>query len=326
MIAAMQQDYQIDELCEAFGVSRSGYYAHLHKPAGQRRREDEALRPKIAAAFHASRQTYGTPRLRAVLTQEGTGISRERIARLMREQGLQPLQKRSFIPRTTQADPAATAAPNLLLEFPATTALNQVWVSDITYIPTGEGWLYLAAVMDLHSRRILGWATADHMRTELVAEALQRARFTRAGADLTGTIGHSDRGCQYSSGDYRAGLALLRMTQSMSRTANCYDNATMESFWASLKTEALRTIPATHAQARLLIHDYIDAFYNTRRLHSSLDFKSPLDFEQSLHNSLNQVKPFHVRIFPTRSDHALARAVLQAASQHRQNRRPAADP
>jgi putative transposase len=288
MIAAMQHDYQIDELCEAFGVSRSGYYAHQHKPAGQRRREDEALRPKIAAAFHESRQTYGTPRLRAVLTQqEGTGISRERIARLMREQGLQPLQKRSFIPRTTRADPAATAAPNLLLDRPATTAPDQVWVSDITYIPTGEGWLYLAAVMDLHTRRILGWATADHMRTELVAEALQRARFTRAGADLTGTIGHSDRGCQYSSGDYRADLALLRMTQSMSRTANCYDNATMESFWASLKTEALRTIPATHAQARLLIHDYIDAFYNTRRLHSSLDFKSPLDFESSLLHSLN---------------------------------------
>jgi putative transposase len=240
----------------------------------------ELLRPRI---------TYGTPRLRAALTpqEQGPGISRERIARLMREQGLQPLQKRAFIPRTTQADPAATAAPNLLLERPPTTAPDQVWVSDITYIPTSEGWLYLAAVMDLHSRRILGWATAAHMRTELVAEALQRARFNRAGADLSGTIAHSDRGCQYTSSDYRADLALLRMTQSMSRTANCYDNATMGSFWASLKTEALRTIPATHAEARLIIHDYIDAFYNTRRLHSSLNFKSPLDFERSLLHSLN---------------------------------------
>lgn len=198
MIASMHDDYQIDELCEAFGVSRSGYYAHLHKPEGLRRREDRTLRSQISAAFEQSRETYGTPRLRAVLAQqEGTGVSRERIARLMREQGLQPLQKRAFIPRTTSADPAATAAPNLLLERPPATAPDQVWVSDITYIPTGEGWLYLAAVMDLHTRRILGWATAPHMRTELVAQALQRARFTRTGEDLTGTIAHSDRGAQY---------------------------------------------------------------------------------------------------------------------------------
>ena len=311
MIAAMQHDYRISELCEAFGVSRSGYYDHLRKPAGQRRREDEALRPKIAAAFHESRQTYGTPRLRIALGEkEGLGISRERIARLMRELGLQPIQKGRFTPRTTQSDPAAAAAPNLLLDRPATTAPDQVWVSDITFIPTGEGWLYLAAVMDLHSRRILGWATASHMRAELAAEALQRARFTRANSILLGTIAHSDRGCQYSSGDYRADLALMGMIQSMSRTANCYDNATMECcfapppgahpcgaacgwlsrsarLWASLKTEALRSIPATHAEARLLIHDYIDAFYNTRRHHSSLDFKSPIDFERSLSDSLN---------------------------------------
>lgn len=287
MIALMHNDYQIDDLCEAFGVSRSGYYAHLRKPEGQRHREDEVLRPKIAAAFQESRQTCGTPRLRAVLAQQGAGVSRERIARIMRELGLQPLQKRAFIPRTTQVDPAATAAANLLLDRPATTAADEVWVSDITYIPTGEGWLYLAAVMDLHTRRILGWAAAEHLRTELVAEALQRACFTRAGAKLAGTIAHSDRGSQYTSGDYRADLVLLRMQQSMSRSANCYDNATMESFWASLKTEAFRTVPATRAEARFLIHDYIDAFYNTRRLHSSLKFKSPLDFERSLIQSLN---------------------------------------
>lgn len=284
----MHHDYQIDELCEAFDVSRSGYYAHLHKPAGLRRREDQALRSQIAHAFQESRQTYGTPRLRAVLAQqEGACVSRQRISRLMRDMGLQPLQKRAFIPRTTTADPAATAAPNLLIDRPPTTAPDQVWVSDITYIPTGEGWLYLSAVMDLHTRRILGWATADHMRTELVTEALQRARFTRSGADLTSTIAHSDRGCQYTSTAYRNDLTLLRLTQSMSRTANCYDNATMESFWASLKAEGFRSMPATHAEARLLIHDYIDAFYNTRRLHSSLQFKSPLDFEHHLSQSLN---------------------------------------
>ena len=168
----MQKDYPIDELCEAFGVSRSGYYSHLRKPEGQRRREDDALRSKIAAAFQESRQTYGTPRLRENLFQsDGTVISRERIARLMRKLGLQPLQKRSCIPCTTQAAPNATAAPNLLLKRPPASAPDQVWVSDITYIQTGEGWLYLAAVMDLHSRRIPGWATADHLRTELVTEA-----------------------------------------------------------------------------------------------------------------------------------------------------------
>ena len=205
----------------------------------------------------------------------------------MRELGLKRLQKRACIPRTTRADPAATPAPNHLLDRPVTTAPDQVWVSDITYIQTDEGWLYLAAVMDLHTRRILGWATADHMRTELVSEALQRARFTRAGANLAATIAHSDRGSQYTSGDYRRALALMRMTQSMSRAANCYDNATMESFWASLKAEAFRSIPTSRYHARLLIHDYIDAFYNTRRLHSSLGFQSPLDFERTLNQTKN---------------------------------------
>ena len=177
--------------------------------------------------------------------------------------------------------------PNLLLNAGPVTRPDQVWVTDITYILTGEGWLYLAAVMDLHTRRILGWATADHLRTSLVTEAIHRARFTRSGHDPTGTILHSDRGCQYTSAPCRQTLRLLRMTQSMSRRANCYDNAAMESFWASLKTEALTAIPSTHANARLLIHDYIDAFYNTRRLHSSLGFQPPIAFESSLLNSLN---------------------------------------
>jgi len=311
MITAMRHEYHIDELCTAFAASRSGYYAHLRKPSGRRRCEDEALRPRVAAAFRDSRLTYGTPRLREVLVREGTAISRERIGRIMRELGLQPLQKRSFIPRTTRADPAATPAPNHLLDRPVTTAPDQVWVSDITYIQTDEGWLYLAAVMDLHTRRILGWATADHMRNELVTEALQRTRFTRAGADLSAAIAHSDRGSQYTSGDYRRALALLRMTQSMSRAANCYDNATMECcfaptygahllrrqprgwlsrsvrLWASLKAEAFRSIPPGRAHARLLIHDYIDAFYNTRSLHSSLGFQSPLDFERTLNQTQN---------------------------------------
>lgn len=288
MIRRLQnRGYTLDELCAAFGVSRSGYYAHLHKAQRLRRQEDARLRPQIARAFHESRGTYGTPRLRQALRRTGPRLSRARIARLMRELGLQPLQKRSFVPRTTIADPAAVAAPNLLLSLPAPTRPDEVWVTDITYIPTAEGWLYLAAVMDLHSRRILGWATADHLRTGLVMEAIQRARSTRAGTDLSKTILHSDRGTQYTSAECRRTLRLLRMTQSMSRTANCYDNAAMESFWASLKAEVFPSIPATHAAARLLIHDYIDAFYNRHRLHSSLRFLSPLEFENSLASSLN---------------------------------------
>lgn len=279
--------YEIDELCAALDVSRSGYYAHLHKPEGTRRREDEELRPRVVEAFRGGRENYGTPRLRRALRRSGVSVSRDRIARIMKEEGLEVNQKPSFIPRTTIADPLAAPAPNRLLHQPPVTRPDQVWVSDITYIRTGEGWLFLAAVMDLHTRRILGWAAADHMRTELVEEALNRARHTRAGRDLTGTIAHSDRGSQYTSAAYRRDLELLRMDQSMSRRGNCYDNAAMESFWASLKREAIRSEPATRAEARLLIHDYIDAFYNTRRLHSSLNYMSPLDFEHSLLQTLN---------------------------------------
>ncbi len=282
------EGFGTDELCGALEVSRSGYYAHQRKPEGARRQEDSVLRPIVAASFAQSRETYGTPRLREAisgLTQ--APVSRARIARLMSELGIAPRLKRAFIPRTTVADPSATPAPNLLLDRPPTTGINQVWVTDITYIPTGEGWLYLAAVMDIHSRRILGWATAPHMRAELVTEALQRARFTRSGQRLEEVIAHSDRGSHYTSAAWRKSLNLLRMTSSMSRTANCYDNATMESFWASLKAEALHRIPATRSEARLMIHDYIDAFYNTHRLHSSLSFQSPITFERSLLQHLN---------------------------------------
>lgn len=289
MITRLRKDgFDMEELCEAMEVSRSGYYAHQQKPQGARRQEDSVLRPIVAAAFAQSRETYGTPRLREVITrQTGEPVSRARIGRLMEELGLAPRQKRAFIPRTTVADPAAVPAPNLLLERQPTTDINQVWVTDITYIPTGEGWLYLAAVMDLHSRRVLGWSAAPHMRAELVTEALQRARSTRSGQSLEGLIAHSDRGSQYTSAAWQRDLRLLRMTSSMSRTANCYDNATMESFWATLKAEAFRAIPATRQEARFLIHDFIDAFYNTRRIHSSLTFHAPIAFERAIPNRLN---------------------------------------
>jgi putative transposase len=288
MEAMTKKGYHLEELSEAFEVSRSGYYGHRRRERAPRRQQDAQLRPLVARAFHESRRTYGTPRLRAALRRTGACLSRQRIARLMREAGLQPLQKRRrFIPRTTIADPAARPAANLLLVAPPPTRIDEVWVCDITYIATAEGWLYLAAVMDLYSRRILGWATSASLDTPLVTEAWSRARATRARAPLRGTIVHSDRGTQYTSAEHRSLLRISGMVASMSRTANCYDNAAMESFWASLKTEAFHSAPDSRASARVIIHDYIDAFYNTRRLHSSLQFKSPLEFEQSPPNSQN---------------------------------------
>ncbi|NLG34681.1 MAG: IS3 family transposase [Lentisphaerae bacterium] len=289
MIARLkEQGFDLAELCEAMEVSRSGYYAHRRKPEGARRRKDAALRPLVAAAFERSRETYGTPRIRhELIRQTGEPVSRARIGRLMDDMGIAPRDKRSFVPRTTIADRTAVPAPNLLLDMPPTTAINQVWVTDITYIQTGEDWLYLAAVMDLHSRRILGWAAAPHMRAELVTEALHRACSTRSTRPPAGLIVHSDRGSQYTSALWQNNLGLLRMTSSMSRTANCYDNATMESFWATLKAEAFRHIPATQQEARILIHDFIDSFYNTHRLHSSLDYRSPIAFESYPYCHLN---------------------------------------
>ena len=268
--------------CQALSVSRSGYHAHLRKSQRPRRRQDAQLAGEIRAAFTASRQTYGSPRLVHCLRGKGLRHGKNRIARLMREQHLCVRQKRRFVPRTTMADKTSPVAPNLLLQRPAPTRPNEVWVTDITYLPTREGWLYLAAEMDLCSRRILGWSTHDTLATTLPNAALERALQAR-GSSPGGLVHHSDRGCQYTSADFRRRLQLRGITQSMSRTANCYDNAAIESFWATLKAECFgTTIPATHAQARSMLFDYIETFYNPVRLHSALGFLSPVAFENSI--------------------------------------------
>jgi putative transposase len=268
--------------CQTLGVSRSGYHAHLRKPQRPRRRQDARLATEIRAAFAASRNTYGSPRLVHALRGKGLRHGKNRIARLMREQHLAVRQKRRFVPRTTLTDKTAPVAPNHLLERSAPKRLNEVWVTDITYLPTREGWLYLAAEMDLCSRRILGWSTHDRLATELPNAALERALQTR-GSRPSGLLHHSDRGCQYTSAEFRHRLQLRGITASMSRTANCYDNAAMESFWATLKAECFgATIPATRAQARSMVFDYIETFYNPVRLHSALAFQSPLAFENSI--------------------------------------------
>jgi len=271
--------------CQALGVSRSGYHAHLCKHARPRRRQDAQLATEIRAAFTASRRTYGSPRLVHCLRARGLQHGKNRIARIMREQGLCVRQKRRFVPRTTIADKTSPVAPNHLLKRPAPTRPNQVWVTDITYLPTREGWLYLAAEMDLCSRRILGWSTREDLATALPKTALELALQTR-GSKPNGLLHHSDRGCQYTSAEFRRRLELRGITASMSRTAKCYDNATMESFWATLKAECFgTTVPATRAQARSMVFDYIEIFYNPVRLHSALGFKSPVAFEQSIQNN-----------------------------------------
>jgi transposase InsO family protein len=275
----------LTDACLAFGVSRSGYHAHLRKPTRPRRLQDATLATEILSTFTASRATYGSPRLVHALRAKGLHHGKNRIARLMRQQQLRVRQKRRFIPRTTLADKASRPAANHLLNRPAPTRPNQVWVTDMTYLPTGEGWLYLAAEMDLCSRRILGWHTAENLATALPLSALQRALKTR-GHTPPHLLHHSDRGCQYTSAEFNRHLQLRAITPSMSRTANCYDNAAMESFWATLKTECFHgAMPATRAQARAMLFDYIESFYNTTRLHSSLNYQSPAAFESSLQNN-----------------------------------------
>ena len=279
----------LTETAQALALSRSGYHAHQRRHLRPRRVQDAALSTEIHAAFVASRRTYGSPRVRHALRARGLQHGQNRIARLMREQGLRGCRKGRYIPRTTVAGPAAGASANLLLARPAPQRPDEVWLTDITYLPTREGWLFLAAEMDLCSRRIVGWETSASLATPLVSAALEHALAARAlpPHSLRQLLHHSDRGCQYSSGAFRARLALRGITQSMSRPANCYDNAAMESFWATLKAEAFGSvIPATRAEARSLIFDYIVTFYNPVRLHSALGYQSPVAFELSILNKI----------------------------------------
>jgi transposase InsO family protein len=270
--------YPVSELCAAFGVSRSGCYAWLARPPSARDQADAELTTRLCQAHDASRRTCGSPRLAIVLRRQGQRISRRRVQRLLRAAGRRGLQRRRWVPKTTDSQHARPIAPNRLGEVPAPRQRDQIWVSDITYVPTGEGWLYLAGVMDLHSRRIVGLAMGEHLRTELVSAAFHQARTRRQPA--RGCLHHSDRGCQYASTHYRRLLAAHGLEASMSRAGNCYDNAAMESFWSTLKSELVhRQTFATRAEARTAIFEYVEVFYNRQRLHSALGYQSPVDFE-----------------------------------------------
>jgi transposase InsO family protein len=277
-MAALSTTFPIAVLARALAVSRSGFYAHLRKAQRPRRRLDATLRPLLRQAFFRSRSTDGAPRLRQDLRALGHRCGRARLQRLMREEALQPRQKRAFRPRTTDARHPHPCAENWLAKVPAPSAPGQVWVSDFTYLPTAEGWLFLAFTLDLFSRRCVAHHCLTTMTAELTCTTFARAlhRFQPP----PGLLHHSDRGVQYACADFRAALASAGVTQSMSRTANPYDNAAAESFVATLKAECFHgPIPASREVARLMAFDYLESFYNTHRRHSSLGFLSPLQFE-----------------------------------------------
>jgi len=276
----MAQHYPLKDVCQALRVARSAYYAWRRRVPGPRERENQLLRRTLAELFVANRQVYGSPRLTVCLQRQGIACSRNRVARHMRALQLSARQKRAFRPRTTDSRHSHPIAPNRLGQRPQVQAPDRVWVSDITYVFTAKGWLYLAAVMDLYSRKIVGWATADHLQTSLPQAALQQA--VRSRSPRAGLLHHSDRGCQYASKDYRTALSSLKALPSMNAKGNCYDNAAMESFWSTLKTEWLhRHHFRTQHQAQLAIFDYIETFYNPKRLHSALGYRSPVEYERS---------------------------------------------
>jgi len=276
----MKPDYSITVLCATLTVPPSTYYDWKERCAmpGARALEDQLLTEQIAAIHNQSRQTYGSPRIVAALRQQGHCHGRNRVARLMRQTNLCGRQKARYRVQTTDSNHDQPIAPNLMAEVAPATAPNQIWVGDITYIETQEGWLYLAAILDRYSRKIVGWAMGERIDTALVLKAFDMALLHRQ--PTVQILFHSDRGVQYASADYRCALTQAGLLPSMSRKGNCYDNATMESFWSTLKLELVyRTNFVSHAQARTQIFDYIEAFYNRQRTHSSLNYLSPVDFE-----------------------------------------------
>jgi len=278
-VEQLKGEYGIKPLCQALGVSRSGYYAWLRDPFGPRKRRDAQLIVLLQQEHLQSRKTYGRPRLMVRLRRQGFRHGCNRIARLMREADIRARQRRRFRPHTTQSNHGGPVAPNLRLQAPIPSSANETWLTDLTYVETAEGWLYVSAIVDLYSRRVVGWAFGDTLDTNLPLAALKMALLHRQPAK--GLVHHSDRGCQYASSSYRRELLRHGLKPSMSRAGNCYDNAAMESFWSTLKQEWIyRQTFLSRAQAAASIFDYIETFYNPVRLHSALNYQSPVDFEQ----------------------------------------------
>lgn len=277
-MAAEKANYPVSLMCRELEVSASGFYASQKRPESTHTAKDRELRVQVEKAHLEGRRTYGAPRVREVLKKQGRRVGRTRVARLMREAGLRVPQRRRFV-RTTDSRHGHPIAPNVMNRKFTTTAPDKAWVTDITYIQTEEGWLYLAVILDLFSRRVVGWAMDDNMERGLVLSALAMAiKQRRPAAHLTH---HSDRGSQYASADYRKMLELHGITCSMSRTGNCWDNAVAESFFGGLKKEFVHDAKfKTRQEAKDKLFEWIEVFYNRKRLHSTLDYMSPVEYER----------------------------------------------
>lgn len=275
-----QREFDIRRMCRALRVSRSGFYAWSQRPMSLRGKRREELAAKIRGVHLQNRQVYGSPRVCKALAASGEKVCENTVARIMRQQRIRARIKRKYLPRTTDSRHGHRPAINRLDRQFTARRPNRKWVADITYVPTDQGWLYLAAVLDLYSRRIVGWSMADHMKMELTGDALQMAIEQRQ--PDPGLMHHSDRGVQYACDDYQHLLKKNGLECSMSSKGNCYDNAAMESFWATLKTELVhQTNYASREEAKRSIFEYIEVFYNRVRLHSTLGYVSPEQFEAS---------------------------------------------
>ena len=276
-IRAEKGNFSVAALCRLLGVSRQGYYAFERRPASPHANREQLLRERVRTLHTESKGTYGSPRLHAALRREGTRVGKHRVERALRSMGLQGRSRRRWRV-TTRANPTHPVVGNSLARDFSASRPNERWVTDISYVWTDEGWCYLAVILDLFSRAVVGWALDTTLSTRLPLTALDMA--IRRRKPSAGLLHHSDRGCQYTSAEYRAALAELGVTVSMSRKGNCWDNAVAESFFATLKTELVyrRTWPARF-ELRAAIFEYIEVFYNRRRLHSSIGYKTPAEHE-----------------------------------------------
>ena len=268
-------------MCDTLQVSRSGFYAWMNRAPSARHQRQESLTTQIRQAYHASRCLYGSPRVHAELLERGIRVCLNTVAKLMKQAQIRSKIKRRFVVRTTDSNHVYPIAANVLDRQFAAAGPGQKWCCDITYIPTDRGWLYLAAVMDLCSRKIVGWSMADHLRASLCADALKMALDRQC--PQAGLLHHSDRGIQYACEEYQQLLETEGITVSMSRSGNCYDNAAMESFFKTLKVELIyQTHFAGEPEARSTIFEYIEIYYNRQRRHSAIGYQSPEAFEASL--------------------------------------------
>jgi putative transposase len=286
-VADHSHAFPVTRMCRVLTVSTSGYYAWRERPQSQRAQDNLELVDRIKEVHAASRETYGSPRVHAELVQgQGIHCNKKRVERLMRIHDIRGRQRRRRRVKTTDSNHSLPVAPNLLDRQFEADLPNRKWVADITYVPTDQGWLYVAAVLDLFSRRVIGWSMANTMCTLLVKDALEMAISLRH--PQAGLLHHSDRGSQYASAEYQAVLQTSQVVPSMSRAGNCYDNAAMESFFGTLKCELIHDRHyRTRAEARQDIFEYIEVFYNRQRRHSSLGYLSPVAYEKSCQLCLN---------------------------------------